>query len=74
MITRIASDAFVNIDKISTRETAPDVVWWRHAIFSDNRNTTGSNLINLAPQEEFFIGAKLFPGTPWKRKKCENAW
>ena len=23
---------------ICTREMAPDVVWWRHAIFSDNRN------------------------------------
>ena len=32
--------------------------------------TPVSYLTSVAPQGQFFIGAKLFPGTPSMRKKC----
>ena len=37
--------------------------------FYDKYNTPASNLGYLAPPGQFFMGAKLVIGTPWKRNE-----
>ena len=57
---------------------------WRVGIYIMTPDTPASNLSNLAPPGQFFMGAKLFIGTSLDAKRrclqknwfglCENAW